>query len=255
MNDFNSVVPVTETAINGKLQQTVSAKQLHNVLCVGRDFSTWINNRIEQYSLNKNDDYIILDYSPVLMNQSLNNKQYSPEMGKNTRRGRPEKDYILTIGTAKELAMIENNEHGRAIRKYFIRCEEKLKEIAPVVHKKEMDRLKARFEVADYSRPMCDALTIQRLSQGKETKPHHYTNEFDMINRIVLGTTASKYKKAHNLTGDIRDHLNESTLYHLAYLERSNITLIDLGWSYEQRKTELLKLSQSYLSRLIGKVA
>lgn len=255
MTDFNNLVPVTETTINGKLQQAVSAKQLHTSLNVGRDFSTWFSNRIEQYGLNQNEDYILLDYSPILMNQSTNNNQYSPELGKNTRRGRPEKDYLLTIGTAKELAMIENNEHGRAIRKYFIKCEEQLKQIAPAIHKKELKRLKARIEVADYSRPMCDALTIQRLSQGKETRPHHYTNEFDMINRIVLGTTASKYKKAHNITGDIRDHLNESTLYHLAYLERTNITLLDLNWDYEQRKAELLKLSQSYLSRLIGEVA
>ena len=253
MTNFNNVVPVSETNINGKLQQTVSAKQLHTFLNVGRDFSNWIKGRIEQYGFTLNDDYLLSDYSPKLGNNSLN--ELTPNLAKNTRRGRPEKDYILTIGTAKELAMIENNEHGRAIRKYFIRCEEQLKQIAPAIQKKELKRLKARIEVANYSRPMCDALTIKRLSQGKKTRPHHYTNEFDMVNRIVLGTTASKYRKAHNLVGDIRDHLNESTLYHLAYLERSNITLIDLGWNYEQRKMELLKLSQSYLSRLIGEVA
>lgn len=245
MTNFNSVVPVTETIINGKLQQAVSAKQLHASLNVGRDFSNWIKGRIEQYGLTKNDDYFIFD-SPKWGNQDSKNQHGGD---------RRSKDYLLTIGTAKELAIIENNEHGRAIRKYFIRCEEQLKQIAPAIHKKELKRLKARIEVADYSRPMCDALTIQRLSQGKETKPHHYTNEFDMINRIVLGTTASKYKKVHNITGDIRDNLNEATLYHLAYLERSNITLLDLNWDYEQRKAELLKLSQSYLSRLIGEVA
>jgi anti-repressor protein len=253
MTDFNHLVPVTETQFNGKLQQTVSAKDLHNYLKIGNDFSTWIKGRIKEYGLIKNDDFLIFD-SSKFRNQSTNNEQ---QIKWTTKRGgdRKSTDYILTIGTAKELAMIENNEKGRAIRKYFIRCEEHLKEIAPAIQKKALNRLKARLKVADYSRPMCDALTIQRLSLGKETKPHHYTNEFDMINRIVLGMTAKAYRKAHNLTGDIRDHITEEQLNHLAYLEKSNITLIDMGWNYEKRKAELIKLSQSYMIRLLGKVA
>ena len=250
MTDFNNLVPVIETQFNGKLQQTVSAKALHSYLKVGNDFSTWIKGRIKEYDLIKGDDFLIFD-SLEFRNQSTNNKQRSTKRGGN----RKSIDYILTIGTAKELAMIENNEHGRAIRKYFIRCEEHLKSIAPAIQKKELKRLKARNEAENYSRPMCDALTIHRLSLGKETKPHNYTNEFNMINGIVLGMTAKAFRKTHNITGDIRDYLNEENLSQIAYLERSNITLLDLGWSYEQRKAELIKLSQSYMTRLIGKEA
>lgn len=228
MTDFNILVPITETQLNGRLQQTVSAKALHNYLKVGNDFSTWIKGRIKEYGLIKNDDFLIFD-SSEFRNQSTNNEQ---QIKWTTKRGGDRKsiDYILTIGTAKELAMIENNEKGRAIRKYFIRCEQHLKEIVPAIQKKELKRLKARIEVADYSRPMCDALTIQRLSQSKETKPHHYTNEFNMINSIVLGMSAKAFRK-------------------------SNITLIDMRWNYEKRKAELIKLSQSYMIRLLGEVA
>ena len=146
MTDFNNLVPVTETQFNSKLQQTVSAKALHSYLKVGNDFSTWIKGRIKEYNLIKDDDFLIFD-SLEFRNQSTNNEQWT------TKRGgdRKSTDYILTIGTAKELAMIENNEHGRAIRKYFIRCEELLKNIAPAIQKKELKRLKARNEVANYS--------------------------------------------------------------------------------------------------------
>ena len=248
MTDFNNLVPVTETQLNGKLQQTVSAKDLHNYLKVGNDFSTWIKGRIKEYGLIKNDDFLIFD-SSEFRNQSTNNEQ---QIKWTTKRGGDRKsiDYILTIGTAKELAMIENNEKGRAIRKYFIRCEQHFKEITPVIEKKELKRLKARIEVADYTRPMRDALTLQRLSHGKETKPYHYTNEFNMINSIVLGMSAKDFKKAHNITGDIRDYLNEQQLNHLAYLEKSNITLIDMDWDYNKRKAELIKLSQNYKLQL-----
>jgi anti-repressor protein len=253
MTDFNNLVPVTETQFNGKLQQTVSAKQLHSFLGIGRDFSTWIKGRIEQYGFIENDDYVVFD-SPELVNQSIKNKQRNK---RETVRGgdRRSIDYHLTLNMAKELAMIENNEKGRAIRKYFIRCEEHLKEIAPAIQKKALNRLKARLKVADYSRPMCDALTEQRKALGKSANNTVFTNEFDMINRIVLGTTSSKYKKANNLTGNIRDHLNEFELNHIAYLENANITLIHIGYDYHQRKAELIKLSHAYLIRHMAQVA
>lgn len=254
MTNFNNLVPVTETTINGKLQQTVSAKQLHAFLNVGRDFSNWIKGRIAEYGFTLDEDYINCD-SQNWINISLNNEQLTPNLAKKPQRGRPEKDYILTIGTAKELAMIENNEQGRAIRKYFIRCEEQLKEVAPIVYKKEVARLKARIEVASYSIPMRDALQIQRALKGKETKPHHFSNEFNMINNIVIGAQAHKYKKANNLTGNIRDQFNEQTLSHIAYLEKSNTTLIEIGLSYEQRKTKLTELSNRYLTKQLEGVA
>ncbi|WP_176713225.1 antA/AntB antirepressor family protein, partial [Gilliamella sp. Imp1-1] len=103
MTDFNNLVPVTETQLNGKLQQTVSAKQLHHFLGVGRDFSTWIKGRIEQYGFIENDDYVVFD-SPELVNQSIKNKQLNK---RETVRGgdRRSIDYHLTLNMAKELAM------------------------------------------------------------------------------------------------------------------------------------------------------
>ena len=73
---------------------------------------------------------------------------------------------------------------------------------------------------------MCDALTVHRLSLGKETKPHNYTNEFNMINSIVLGMTAKAFRKIHDITGDIRNHLNEQQLSHiiLPYLSWAGAT-------------------------------
>ena len=45
-------------AINGELQQTVNARELHSFLESKQDFSTWIKNRIEQYDFVENQDFV-----------------------------------------------------------------------------------------------------------------------------------------------------------------------------------------------------
>lgn len=82
------------------------ARELHSRLQVGRDFSNWIKDRIEQYGFIEGEDY-----SPNLANRS------------DWKAGKRRIDYHLTLDMAKELAMIENNEIGRQVRRYFIRAE------------------------------------------------------------------------------------------------------------------------------------
>ncbi|WP_350284129.1 antA/AntB antirepressor family protein [Geobacter sulfurreducens] len=47
--------------------ETVNARRLHEFLEVGKDFSTWIKDRIEQYGFVQNQDFVI--DSPVSGNQ------------------------------------------------------------------------------------------------------------------------------------------------------------------------------------------
>ena len=92
-------------------QQAVNARELHQFLKVGRDFTTWIKSRIEHYQFIENQDFEVFT-----------------NLGENPNGGRPTTDYIISIDMAKELCMVENNERGRQARRYFIACERKLKE-------------------------------------------------------------------------------------------------------------------------------
>jgi len=101
--------------------QAVSARELHAALEVGRDFSTWIKDRIEKYGFEDGRDYQICQ---------------SPNLGigdSGHTGGKPSVNYLLTISTAKEIAMVENNEQGRQIRQYLIKVEEAWNEPAMVI--------------------------------------------------------------------------------------------------------------------------
>ncbi|MEX9815391.1 antA/AntB antirepressor family protein [Providencia rettgeri] len=246
---FAEMLPVIQGNINGQIINAVSAKALHEALGVGRDFSTWIIGRVNEYAFVEGTDYQSDDDFNI---RCLLNEQYSPVLGNNTKRGRPEKDYLLTLGMAKELAMVERTEQGRLIRQYFIKCEEALHKVAPTITKQLRHQLKSRLKVASYFKPMCSALELARMEQGKNTLPHHYTTESNMLNRIVLGgLTAKAWAKQNGIIGNPRDAMNETQLEHLSYLEQTNTTLIELGMDYHARKDKLIGLSQKWLAQRV----
>ena len=251
-NDFAAIVPVISGQIGGRETNIVSAKALHKTLGVGRDYSTWLSERIKDYGFEQGIDYVVFD-SPVMGNQSAEINQSGG--GWVTKRGgdRRSKDTGLSLGMAKELAMVERNEQGRAVRRYFIQCEEALSRSAPEIAAQYRRQLKARISAANNFKPMCEALESSRAEQGKQTQSRHYSNESNMIARIVLGgMTAKQWAQANGITGEPRDSMNAGQLEHLSYLESANTTLIDMGMGYEQRKAELIRLSQRWLAKRMG---
>ncbi len=130
-----SIVPV----IRSGEKLMVDARTMHNFLDVGRDFSNWFKDRVETYGWIEGEDYfVVLDAkSPKLDSPNLANQDRSSWGG-----DRRSVDYHLTLSMAKELGMVENNEMGRRIRKYFIECEDRLMDY----YKQEIASLGSRHE-------------------------------------------------------------------------------------------------------------
>ncbi|EJF76537.1 hypothetical protein MCO_01604 [Bartonella sp. DB5-6] len=135
------LIDIYQTTINGDIVQTVNARELHGFLEIGKDFSTWITDRINKYNLLENQDFVC-----------------SPILGSKGRGGHNRKDYHLTLSVAKELSMLENNKKGREARLYFIKCERLLKQVAtPQI---------------DYSKPEALLGVLNHLQSQIEQKDH-----------------------------------------------------------------------------------
>ncbi|EFN3004306.1 phage antirepressor Ant [Campylobacter coli] len=119
-----------------------NVKNLFYFLEIDTKFADWINRRINHYDFIENQDYIIeLVYT----------------------KGRPRKEYYVTLDMAKELCMVENNEKGRQARRYFIECEKRLKNL----EQEKMEKL-AFHQSLGYK---------SQLKQQKE----HYENEIKAL--------------------------------------------------------------------------
>ncbi len=53
------LIPVTRASFAGTTLPTVNARDLHAFLEVGKDFSSWIKDRIEKYEFIENQDFVV----------------------------------------------------------------------------------------------------------------------------------------------------------------------------------------------------
>lgn len=105
------IMKVSQSEIGGEKVNAVNARDLHEFLEVGKDFSTWIKQRIEQYGFCENTDFIITE------------DLRSPVLGSAKARPQIAIEYHISLDMAKELSMVERNARGKQARQYFIECE------------------------------------------------------------------------------------------------------------------------------------
>lgn len=98
--------------------QLVNARELHQTLENGKQFSDWIQHRISKYKFAENLDFIVV-------HQLVN-----VDRGFFGMRQENIKDYHITLDMAKELCMLERSELGRQARRYFIEQEKNAKALA-----------------------------------------------------------------------------------------------------------------------------
>lgn len=130
---MNELINVT---LNDNHEPVVSARQLHQALDVKKRFSAWFEQNIKGF-VEGYDFTGVPGGTPVKGGNG--NIQYLD-------------DYVLTLDTAKHLAMLSKTEKGQEVRAYFIQVEkdfnspEKIMARALLMADKKVHQLEAKIE-------------------------------------------------------------------------------------------------------------
>lgn len=163
---------------NETKERVINARELHKELKNKRKFSDWIKQRIEHYKFLENQDFFTIHKFVKRGESNLGNKL---------------NEYYLTVDMAKELCMVENNEIGRKIRKYFIEVEKRYRNI-----------VSNPTNIFDFMR-----LALDQIERNE--KKIHKIEESALNNKIEIENLKSmvdvKIKNNYCLASDIAEQL------------------------------------------------
>ena len=159
--------------------------------------------------------------------------------------------YILTVnecGAYTLICGVRNSRSGKLLH-WLVNdvIPELRKPIEPIAPAADVSKITAApaAEKQDFSH-ITRALT---LHYG-EPKPYHFSNEYNMLNKLVLGMTAKEYRKAHDIKSNksIRPYLTADEIKRLEMLEIVDMGLIAANLSFNERKEKLTVFMNKYAS-------
>ena len=160
---IESETPFIEVELNGKVQLGVNARELHKMLEVRTDFSDWIKRRIKQCKFEESFDYMVI----------LKKEE-------NLKGGRPTTEYIISVDMTKHLGMMERNEKGHEIRKYFIEQEALARHLRDGLQA-QIAKISVQVEIITQS--LSEAGRFLSVN-GKQTKPALIKELDDLIEQV-----------------------------------------------------------------------
>lgn len=103
----------------------------------------------------------------------------------------------------------------------------------------QFDEMEAFIKSLQTAKLEFPAFTNAIMEAHEEPKHYHFSNEINMINRIVLGMDAKHFKERHGLDKSvvsIRPYLDAAQIEAIEALQRIDIGLIVAGLDFDNRK-------------------
>ena len=154
--------------------------------------------------------------------------------------------YILTVnecGAYSLICGIRNSRSGKLlhwlVNDVIPELRKPIEPIAPAVDVSEITAAPAT-EKNDFSH-ITKALT---LHYG-EPKAYHFSNEYNMLNTIVLGMTAKQYRQVHGIKSN-KSYLTADEIKRLEMLEIVDMGLLVANVSFSERKEKLNSFMHKY---------
>jgi anti-repressor protein len=176
----NGLIPVYQSEKGSRL---VNGRELHEFLESKRQFADWVKDRIEKYEFIENEDYITIS--------------------QNCENGGRKIEYIFKLEPAKEIAMVESNERGKEIRRYFIQVEEKFKQQTIDYSKLSPELQMVQALLVSQAKMETQVKELQTTTQAiKETiitQPDNWREDINkMLNKISQAIGQNKYQNVRH---------------------------------------------------------
>ncbi|MCI8313879.1 MAG: hypothetical protein HFH74_02270 [Lachnospiraceae bacterium] len=175
----NELVPVYETDSGEKV---VYGMELHSVLVVKSKFADWVKNRLNDCDATENVDFC--SFSKIL------------EKG-----GRPQTEYLIKLDIAKEMAMLERNDKGKQVRRYFIQIEKKYKAAQEKLSLEDMMRIQLGMLDESKKQMSNHESRIENLENNMTIDYGQQRVLEDTVNKTVIDILGGKESYAYEEIG------------------------------------------------------
>lgn len=196
----NELVPVYETSTGEKV---VYGSELHDVLGVKSRYREWIDRRLLDIDAVENEDFQAAEFS-------------APS-------GQTKKDHIIKLDTAKEMAMLERNEKGKQVRRYFIQVEKKYKA--------------ASLATQELSPQLQVMINLEIEQKRQAEKLEHVEERIESIREVVAIDTTSWRDDTGRILRKIGMECGDSKSYQDVRAESYQLLEKRMGVNVKQRLT------------------
>ena len=196
----NELVPVYETSTGEKV---VYGSELHEVLGVKSRYREWIDRRLLDIDAVENEDFQAAEFS-------------APS-------GQTKKDHIIKLDAAKEMAMLERNEKGKQVRRYFIQVEKKYKA--------------ASLATQELSPQLQVMINLEIEQKRQAEKLEHVEERIESIREVVAIDTTSWREDTGRILRKIGMECGDSKSYQDVRAESYQLLEKRMGVNVKQRLT------------------
>lgn len=170
---------------------------------------------------------VLRDIENILIDDEFSRLNF--ELSNYKSRGKEYPEYILTKNGFTLLVMGYTGKKAMKFKKAYIFQFDAMEEYI-----KSIQTAKMEFP----------ALTQAIKEAHDKPKNYHFSNELNMINRIVLGTDAKHFKQEHGIDvkeNSIRPYLAAWQIKAVQDLQRADIGLVMSGMDFQDRKILLVQ--------------
>lgn len=196
----NELVPVYETSTGEKV---VYGSELHEVLGAPSVYREWAKRRLSDIDAIEDEDFQGVEIS--------------------TPSGQTKKDHIIKLDAAKEMAMLERNEKGKQVRRYFIQVEKKYKA--------------ASLATQELSPQLQVMINLEIEQKRQAEKLEHVEERIESIREVVAIDTTSWREDTGRILRKIGMECGDSKSYQDVRAESYQLLEKRMGVNVKQRLT------------------